>query len=144
VQEYETESRFIARVISGDGTVRKAEDIGGQELIYAEVKAMASGNPAASTLAEADAEVQRLAILKKNHADEQYLARRNLRDLPDLIRHRTKRVVGRRRRSNSQSAIPAGSPRGRGRPGRSNMLGASTRECTSLASGSSVTWTKTG
>jgi len=43
------------------------------------------------TLAEADAELQRLAILKKNHADDQYLTRRNLRDLPEIItrqRHR--------------------------------------------------------
>jgi hypothetical protein len=44
-QKYETESRFIARVISGDGTVRQAEDIGGQELSYAEVVGIDSGNP---------------------------------------------------------------------------------------------------
>ena len=36
-------------------------------------------------LAEADAELQRLAILKRNHADEQYVARRNLRELPETI-----------------------------------------------------------
>ena len=47
------------------------------------MKAIASGNPAVLTLAETDAELQRLAILQKNHRDEQYLARRNLRDLPD-------------------------------------------------------------
>ena len=52
---------------------------------YAEVKAIASGNPAVLTLAEADAELQRLAILRKNHADEQFLARRALRELPDTI-----------------------------------------------------------
>ena len=40
-----------------------------------EVKAIASGNPAALTLAEADAEIQRLSVLKRNHADEQFLAR---------------------------------------------------------------------
>ncbi len=58
--------------MTGDNAARRAEDIGGQELSYAEVKAIASGNPAVLTLAEADAELQRLAILKKNHADEQY------------------------------------------------------------------------
>ena len=71
--------------MTGDNAARRAEDIGGQELSYAEVKAIASGNPAVLTLAEADAELQRLAILKKNHADEQYLARRSLRDLPETI-----------------------------------------------------------
>ena len=63
----------------------RAEDIGGQELSYAEVKAIASGNPAVLTLAEADAELQRLAVLKKHHADEQFLARRKLRELPGDI-----------------------------------------------------------
>ena len=93
-QALETKARFIAQVMSGDCAVRKAEDIGGQELTYAEVKAIASGNPAVLTLAEADAELQRLAILRKNHPDEQYLARRNLRDLPDDIRRLEKRLEG--------------------------------------------------
>jgi hypothetical protein len=70
-QALETKARFISQVMSGDNAARRAEDIGGQELSYAEVKAMASGNPAVLTLAEADADLQRLSILKKNHADEQ-------------------------------------------------------------------------
>ena len=80
--------------MSGESGVRRAEDIGGQELSYAEVKAIASGNPAVLTLAEADAELQRLAVLKKNHADEQYLARRNLKELPETIARLTRRVAG--------------------------------------------------
>src|SRR5277367_2331703 len=84
-QALETKAKFIGQMLTGEVNVRRAEDIGGQELSYAEVKAIASGNPAVLTLAEADAELQRLAILKKNHADEQYLARRALRDLPDTI-----------------------------------------------------------
>jgi hypothetical protein len=64
--------------MTGASTLRQAEDIGGQELSYAEVKAIASGNPAVLTLAEADAELQRLSVLKKHHADEQFLARRKL------------------------------------------------------------------
>jgi hypothetical protein len=84
-QALETKARFIAQVMTGEAAVRRAEDLGGQELSYAEVKVIASGNPAVLTLAEADAELQRLAVLKKNHADEQYLARRKLRELPDTI-----------------------------------------------------------
>jgi len=92
-QALETKARFIAQVITGENAARRAEDIGGQELSYAEVKAIASGNPAVLTLAEADAELQRLSILKKNHADEQYLARRALRDLPDTIQRLTTRIA---------------------------------------------------
>jgi hypothetical protein len=84
-QALETKARFIGQVITGDNAARRAEDIGGQELSYAEVKAIASGNPAVLTLAEADAELQRLTLLKKNHLDEQYVARRNVRDLPGTI-----------------------------------------------------------
>ncbi|MCC7336560.1 MAG: DEAD/DEAH box helicase family protein [Pirellulaceae bacterium] len=84
-QALETKARFISQVMTGDVNQRTAEDIGGQELSYAEVKAIASGNPAVLTLAETDAELQRLAILRKNHHDEQFLARRKVRDLPDEI-----------------------------------------------------------
>ncbi len=84
-QALETKARFIGQVITGDNAARRAEDIGGQELSYAEVKAIASGNPAVLTLAEADAELQRLNLLKKNHLDEQYVARRSVRDLPSTI-----------------------------------------------------------
>ncbi len=84
-QALETKARFINQVMTGDNALRRADDIGGQELSYAEVKAIASGNPAVLTLAEADAELQRLTLLKKNHLDEQYVARRSVRDLPGTI-----------------------------------------------------------
>ena len=92
-QALETKARFIAQVMTGDNASRRAEDIGGQELSYAEVKAIASGNPAVLTLAEADAELQRLAILGRNHSDEQYLARRAIRDLPEKIARLEKRCT---------------------------------------------------
>jgi N12 class adenine-specific DNA methylase len=91
-QALETKARFIGQVISGDNALRRAEDIGGQELSYAEVKAIASGNPAVLTLAEADAELQRLTLLKKNHLDEQYVARRSVRDLPGIISSLSERL----------------------------------------------------
>src|SRR4051812_3064298 len=88
----ETKARFIAQIMRGESAARRAEDIGGQELSYAEVKAIASGNPAVLTLAEADAELQRLSLLKKNHLDEQYVARRSVRDLPALIASLSERL----------------------------------------------------
>ncbi len=91
-QALETKARFIAQVVTGESALRRGEDIGGQELSYAEVKAIASGNPAVLTLAEADAELQRLAVLKKNHLDEQYVARRRVRDLPATIAALTERL----------------------------------------------------
>src|SRR5207245_1898274 len=92
-QALETKARFIAQVITGDNAARRAEDIGSQELSYAEVKAIASGNPAVLTLAEADAELQRLALLNKYHLDEQYVARRSVRDLPGTITDLSERLA---------------------------------------------------
>lgn len=91
-QALETKARFITQVMTGNVGVRRAEDIGGQELSFAEVKAIASGNPAVLTLAEADAELQRLAVLKKNHTDEQFLVRRKLRELPQTIEQLAGRI----------------------------------------------------
>jgi hypothetical protein len=92
-QALETKAKFIAQVLTGDSTVRQAEDIGAQELSYAEVKAIASGNPAVLTLAEADAALHRLHVLQKHHADEQFLARRQLRALPADIARLEHRVA---------------------------------------------------
>ena len=93
-QALETKARFIAQVMTGQAAVRRSDDVGSHELSYAEVKAIASGNPAVLTLAESDSELQRLAILKKNHADEQYLATRRLRDLPTTIAQLKERLSG--------------------------------------------------
>jgi N12 class adenine-specific DNA methylase len=92
-QALETKARFIGQVITNENALRRAEDIGGQELSYAEVKAIASGNPAVLTLAEADAELQRLTLLKKSHLDEQYVARRSVRELPDTITSISERLT---------------------------------------------------
>jgi hypothetical protein len=91
-QALETKARFINQIMAGDSVGRRAEDVGGQELSYSEVKAIASGNPAFLTLAEADAEIQRLNILRRSHADEQFLARRSVRDLPGIIERLSKRL----------------------------------------------------
>jgi hypothetical protein len=92
-QALETKAKFIAQILSGDSTVRQAEDIGAQELSYAEVKAIASGNPAVLTLAEADAVLHRLHLLQKHHADEQFLARRQVRALPAEITRLERRLA---------------------------------------------------
>ena len=48
-------------------------------LTYAEVKAIASGNPLVIEKAQVDAELIRLTRLRSAHAEEQYRIRSNLR-----------------------------------------------------------------
>jgi hypothetical protein len=92
-QALETKAKFISQVMAGRNIGRRADDISSEALSYAEVKAIASGNPAVLTLAEADAELKRLSILQRSHADEQYIARKKVRDLPQMISELEERLA---------------------------------------------------
>ncbi len=80
-QTLETKCRFIAQVMNGDATVRRAEDVDAAALTYAEVKAIASGNPLVIEKAHIDAEVMRLTRLKKQHAESRYQMRYRIKSL---------------------------------------------------------------
>jgi TolA-binding protein len=80
-QTLETKCRFIAQVMNGDATVRRAEDVDSAALTYAEVKAIASGNPLVIEKAQVDTEVMRLTRLKKQHAESLYQMRSRIRNL---------------------------------------------------------------
>ncbi len=82
-QTLETKCRFIAQVMTGDATVRRAEDVDSAALTYAEVKAIASGNPLVIEKASIDAEVMRLTRLKNQHAESLYQMRYRIRRLND-------------------------------------------------------------
>ena len=82
-QTLETKSRFIAQVMTGDATVRRAEDVDSAALTYAEVKAIASGNPLVIEKATIDAEVIRLTRLKRQHAESLYKMRYRIKRLGD-------------------------------------------------------------
>ncbi|MGV3532011.1 MAG: DEAD/DEAH box helicase family protein [Chthoniobacteraceae bacterium] len=82
-QTLETKCRFIAQVMTGDASMRKAEDVDAAALTYAEVKAIASGNPLVIEKASIDAEVLRLTRLKRQHQDSQYQMRRHVKTLAD-------------------------------------------------------------
>jgi N12 class adenine-specific DNA methylase len=82
-QTLETKCRFIAQVMTGDATMRKAEDVDAAALTYAEVKAIASGNPLVIEKATVDAEVIRLSRLKKQHANSLYQMRYRVKSLAE-------------------------------------------------------------
>lgn len=85
-QTLETKCRFIAQVMTGDASVRKAEDVDAAALTYAEVKAIASGNPLIIEKASIDAEVMRLTRLKRQHSDSLYKMRHRIVGLNENAR----------------------------------------------------------
>lgn len=84
-QTLETKARFIAQVMCGDTSVRSIEDAELAALSYAEVKALASGNPLVIEKAGVDAEVMRLTMLKSKWHDQQRINRHAVATLPGRI-----------------------------------------------------------
>ena len=82
-QTLETKARFIAQVMTGESDLRRIEDIDGAALTYAEVKAIASGNPMVIEKAGIDAELARLTRLRSQHAETQYRLRSQIRHFTD-------------------------------------------------------------
>src|SRR5438445_67767 len=71
-QTLETKARFIQQVMSGTVTVREAEDVEGGALNYAEIKAIASGNPLVLDKIRIDTEVRKLDVLRAAHWNQQF------------------------------------------------------------------------
>ncbi len=84
-QTLETKARFIQQVMRGDVTVREAEDLESGALSYAEIKALASGNPAVMEKVRIDTEVRRLDMLRAAHLNQHYEIQHMVRDLPRHI-----------------------------------------------------------
>jgi N12 class adenine-specific DNA methylase len=91
-QTLETKAKFIAQVMTGDTTLRRVEDLESPALTYAEVKAIASGNPLVMEKAQVDAELIRLNRLRSAHADEQYRIRSTLRHATEDVKNYTTRL----------------------------------------------------
>jgi hypothetical protein len=91
-QVLESKARFIAQVMTGESDLRRIEDIDGAALTYAEVKAIASGNPMVIEKAQIDAEVARLSRLRSVHSETQFRLRSRIRHLTDELPRLEKRL----------------------------------------------------
>ena len=84
-QTLETKARFIQQVMRGETSVRAAEDLDSGALTYAEIKAIASGNPAVVEKIKVDTEIRKLDQLRAVHVNQQRHIRWEIRDLPRHI-----------------------------------------------------------
>jgi hypothetical protein len=92
-QTLETKAKFITQAMSGDMTIRRIEDLDSTALTYAEVKAIASGNPLVIEKAQVDAELMKLTRLRSAHAEEQYRIRANMRHSQEEAQRYNERLV---------------------------------------------------
>ena len=84
-QTLETKARFIAQVMKGDQGIRSLEDVELAALSYAEVKALASGNPLVIEKAGVDAEVAKLSTLFSVWRNQRYANEGEIGRLPMVI-----------------------------------------------------------
>ena len=68
----ENKQKFIGQLTSGKNPSRTCEDIDAAALSYAEVKALASGDPRIIEYTELDAQVTKLKLVKANHESQRY------------------------------------------------------------------------
>lgn len=71
-QLVESKQKFISQIMTSKSPVRSAEDVDEQALSYAEIKALASGNPMIKEKMDLDIEVSKLKLLKSNHLSQRY------------------------------------------------------------------------
>lgn len=71
-QLVENKQKFIGQIMTSKSPVRSAEDVDEQALSYAEIKALATGNPYIKEKMDLDVAVSKLKLLKQNHLSQRY------------------------------------------------------------------------
>ena len=71
-QLVENKQKFISQIMTSKSPVRSAEDIDEASLSYAEIKALASGNPKIKEKMDLDIQVSKLKLAKANYLSEKY------------------------------------------------------------------------
>ena len=71
-QLIEKKQRFVSQIMTSKAPVRSADDIDEATLNYAEVKALATGNPKIKEKMELDVEVQKLKLLRADFLNQKY------------------------------------------------------------------------
>lgn len=77
-QTIENKQKFISQIMTSKVPCRVAEDIDESTLNYAEIKALATGNPLIKEKMELDVQVKKLQILKSNYNSGKYAMQDNI------------------------------------------------------------------
>ena len=71
-QTVENKQKFISQIMTSKSPVRSCEDIDETALSYAEIKALAAGNPHIKEKMDLDIAVARLKVLKSSYLSQKY------------------------------------------------------------------------
>lgn len=94
-QLVENKQKFIGQIMTSKSPVRSAEDIDEASLSYAEIKALASGNPKVKEKMELDTKVSKLKLAKANYLSQKYdLEDKIIKYYPQKIKSIRTRIEG--------------------------------------------------
>ena len=89
----ENKQRFISQIMTDKTVERECQDVDETILSFAEIKAIASGNPMIMEKTEVDTEVSRLQVLKASYESQRYVHQDNfLFKYPELIKKTENRL----------------------------------------------------
>ncbi|MGL5436106.1 MAG: hypothetical protein ACRDBO_11990, partial [Lachnospiraceae bacterium] len=97
-QLIENKQKFISQIMTSKSPVRSCDDIDEASLTYAEVKALATGNPYIKEKMDLDIQVSKLKLLKANHTSQLYRLEDNIaKNYPQQITTMQERIAGYRK-----------------------------------------------
>lgn len=91
----ENKQKFISQIMTSKSPVRSCEDVDEAALTYAEVKALATGNPYIKEKMDLDIQVSKLKLMKANHTSQIYRLEDNIaKHYPKQIETLKERIRG--------------------------------------------------
>ena len=94
-QTIESKQKFISQIMTSKSPVRSCEDVDETALSYAEIKALATGNPYIREKMDLEIEVSRLKLVKANYLSQKYMLEDSLlKHYPKEIRLTQERIKG--------------------------------------------------
>ena len=94
-QLVENKQKFISQIMTSKSPVRSAEDIDETALSYAEIKALATGNPYIKEKMDLDTQVAKLKLIKSSFMSQKYeLEDKVIKEYPRDIANLTERIKG--------------------------------------------------
>lgn len=94
-QTIENKQKFISQIMTSKSPVRSCEDVDETALSYAEIKALATGNPHIKEKMDLEIEVSRLKLVKANYLSQKYTLEDSLlKHYPREIRLTQERIKG--------------------------------------------------
>ena len=94
-QTIESKQKFISQIMTSKSPVRSCEDVDETALSYAEIKALATGNPYIREKMDLEIEVSRLKLVKANYLSQKYMLEDSLlKHYPREIRLTQERIKG--------------------------------------------------